>query len=158
MPHEQILMRNVGVKNSTSIKVYKKAGGYKSLEKALKMSSDDLVEFVKGGNVRGRGGAGFPAGVKWGFLPPGPAALVTAMAGQAESMGLEGVFAAQVNSVPFLPLATGLLLLASGVLSQVFLRSEGLSASVWRLTAMASTYSPPIAACLPSILVANCRE
>ncbi len=69
MPYEQILMRNVGVKNSQSLKVYQQAGGYASAEKALKMSVEDLVEFVKGGNVRGRGGAGFPAGIKWGFLP-----------------------------------------------------------------------------------------
>jgi len=41
----------------------------------------------------------------WGFLPPGPAAMVAGIAKQAEDAGLEGVFAAQVNSIPFLPLA-----------------------------------------------------
>ncbi|RMF77963.1 MAG: NADH-quinone oxidoreductase subunit F, partial [Planctomycetota bacterium] len=70
MPYEKILMRNVGVPDSTSLKTYQKSGGYKSLEKALAMKPDELVEFVKGANLRGRGGAGFPAGVKWGFLPP----------------------------------------------------------------------------------------
>lgn len=69
MPHERVLMKNVGVPNSTSIKTYKKNGGYKGAAAALKMSPDDLVDFVKSANVRGRGGAGFPAGVKWSFLP-----------------------------------------------------------------------------------------
>ncbi len=69
MPYERILMRNVGVPNSTSIETYKAAGGYRAAEKALKMSPGELVELVKSANLRGRGGAGFPAGVKWSFLP-----------------------------------------------------------------------------------------
>ena len=69
MAYEKILMRNVGVKGSETLDVYRKSGGYEAAEKALKMTVDELVDFVRGGNVRGRGGAGFPAGVKWGFLP-----------------------------------------------------------------------------------------
>lgn len=45
-----------------------KNGGYKSVEKALKMSPDDIVEEVKKSGLRGRGGAGFPTGMKWSFL------------------------------------------------------------------------------------------
>ncbi|MBI5866578.1 MAG: NADH-quinone oxidoreductase subunit NuoF [Planctomycetes bacterium] len=70
MPYERILMRNVGVPNSTSIHTYKAAGGYKGAELALKMPREELIELVKKANLRGRGGAGFPAGVKWTFLPP----------------------------------------------------------------------------------------
>ncbi|MFN0137319.1 MAG: NADH-quinone oxidoreductase subunit NuoF [Phycisphaerae bacterium] len=70
MPYEKILMRNVGVPNSASIDTYKAAGGYKGAEIALKMTPADLIELVKKANLRGRGGAGFPAGVKWSFLPP----------------------------------------------------------------------------------------
>jgi NADH-quinone oxidoreductase subunit F len=70
MAFEKVLMRNVDVPNSTSIDVYKQSGGYEGAAKALKMTTDELVDFVKQANLRGRGGAGFPAGVKWSFLPP----------------------------------------------------------------------------------------
>ena len=48
---------------------YKKYDGYKTLAKALKMEPQKIIDEVKAAGVRGRGGAGFPAGVKWGFLP-----------------------------------------------------------------------------------------
>ena len=44
-------------------------GGFKAVEKALGMDKDAIIEEVKKANLRGRGGAGFPAGVKWGFVP-----------------------------------------------------------------------------------------
>jgi len=49
---------------------YVKTGGYKALEKALDMEPSAIVDEVKEAQLRGRGGAGFPAGVKWSFLPP----------------------------------------------------------------------------------------
>jgi len=64
-----ILLKNRGTKNAHRLAVYKKAGGYRALAKARTMSTDALLETVKNANVRGRGGAGFPAGMKWGFLP-----------------------------------------------------------------------------------------
>lgn len=71
MPYEKILMRNVGVPNSTSLSVYRASGGYQVAEKTLKSSTaEEVIETVKKANLRGRGGAGFPAGVKWTFLPP----------------------------------------------------------------------------------------
>ena len=63
------LLKNRGVEGSTTLKVYESRGGYQGVRKALKMTPDDLIEEVKSANLRGRGGAGFPAGVKWGFLP-----------------------------------------------------------------------------------------
>ncbi|UCG15141.1 MAG: NADH-quinone oxidoreductase subunit NuoF [Phycisphaerales bacterium] len=67
--YEPVLLRNVGVEGAATIGVYKKRGGYRALAKALKMTPDEVVEEVKAAALRGRGGAGFPAGVKWGFLP-----------------------------------------------------------------------------------------
>lgn len=52
-----------------SLAGYKKNGGYKMLEKAFKMQPKEIIEQVKSAGLRGRGGAGFPTGVKWGFLP-----------------------------------------------------------------------------------------
>ncbi len=66
---EPVLLRNVGVEGSTSLKVYESCGGYQAIRQALKMAPEAVVEEVKKANLRGRGGAGFPAGVKWGFLP-----------------------------------------------------------------------------------------
>jgi NADH-quinone oxidoreductase subunit F len=53
-----------------SIETYQKDGGYKQLKKALTLEPKDITTEVKTAGVRGRGGAGFPAGVKWGFIPP----------------------------------------------------------------------------------------
>ncbi|HTB22072.1 MAG TPA: NADH-quinone oxidoreductase subunit NuoF [bacterium] len=47
---------------------YVASGGYVALKKALSMQPQEIIDLVKAGNLRGRGGAGFPAGVKWGFL------------------------------------------------------------------------------------------
>jgi len=48
---------------------YKKDGGYEGLKAALKLSPEEVIEQVKKSNLRGRGGAGFPAGMKWSFVP-----------------------------------------------------------------------------------------
>ena len=51
------------------IDTYRGFGGYDALRKALSMTPEGIIDEVKKANLRGRGGAGFPAGVKWGFLP-----------------------------------------------------------------------------------------
>ena len=53
----------------TDLAEYRAEYGYQGLEKALKMSAAELLELVKQANLRGRGGAGFPAGLKWSFMP-----------------------------------------------------------------------------------------
>ena len=70
MPYERVLMRNVGVPNSVSLQTYKASDGYQGAAKAFGMEPNEIIELVRRANLRGRGGAGFPAGVKWGFLPP----------------------------------------------------------------------------------------
>ena len=54
----------------TSIDTYMGEGGYEQWKKALGMAPQDITNEVKAAGLRGRGGAGFPAGVKWGFIPP----------------------------------------------------------------------------------------
>lgn len=68
---EPILTGNVGVPNSERIAVYLTRGGYSALRRALQMSTDELIALIKASGLRGRGGAGFPAGLKWSFLPQG---------------------------------------------------------------------------------------
>lgn len=65
----KILLENVDVQGIQSFGVYRSLGGYQSVEKALKgMAPDDITEEVKKSGLRGRGGAGFPVGMKWSFL------------------------------------------------------------------------------------------
>jgi NADH-quinone oxidoreductase subunit F len=65
----KLLLANDHIPGIQSYEVYRSNGGYRSVEKALKtMSPDDVVEEVKKSGLRGRGGAGFPTGMKWSFL------------------------------------------------------------------------------------------
>ena len=67
---EPILLRRAALPRSETIDVYLTNGGYRALDKALKQCTPDgLIEMVKSSMLRGRGGAGFPAGLKWGFMP-----------------------------------------------------------------------------------------
>ncbi len=66
---EPILLRARGEENPRSISTYLKLGGYAALKKALIMDPGDVIREVKDSGLRGRGGAGFPTGVKWGFVP-----------------------------------------------------------------------------------------
>lgn len=77
---EPLLFKRVHLDNSQSIDVYRKNGGYAMLEKVMRtMSPDDVINEVKKSALRGRGGAGFPTGMKWSFVPkdsPKPKYLV----------------------------------------------------------------------------------
>ena len=67
---ERVLTRNIPKENSQSIEVYETGGGYEGLRRALTaMSPGAVVEEVKKSGIRGRGGAGFPTGLKWSFMP-----------------------------------------------------------------------------------------
>ena len=68
-PGETILLRNCWKPNSASIRTYQSGGGYSRLKSYLSMDRGEIIEAVKQSNLRGRGGAGFPAGLKWSFLP-----------------------------------------------------------------------------------------
>ena len=64
----QILFKNIDMKGLANIDVYEKQGGYQSLKKAFAKKPEEIIEIVKVSGLRGRGGAGFPAGLKWSFL------------------------------------------------------------------------------------------
>lgn len=65
----KILTDRINIPGIETFEVYRKNGGYEAVEKALKkMSPDEVVEEVKKSGIRGRGGAGFPMGMKWSFL------------------------------------------------------------------------------------------
>lgn len=66
---KKLLLQYDHIQGINTLDVYRQHNGYKSLEKALKtMKPDDVVEEVKKSGLRGRGGAGFPTGMKWSFL------------------------------------------------------------------------------------------
>ncbi len=76
---EAVLLRARGVPDSRAIATYLRAGGYEGWKKALAMSPDAVIKEVLDSELRGRGGAGFPTGRKWSFVPkdhPGPRYLV----------------------------------------------------------------------------------
>ncbi len=65
---KRIVLRNCGIIDPVSIDDYLENDGYKALEKAVKeMSSEDIIDEIKNSGLRGRGGAGFPTGLKWQF-------------------------------------------------------------------------------------------
>lgn len=78
-PLTPILSRTWGDEKSWSLETYQRHGGWDAFRKAVKMDKDAIVNAVKDSGLRGRGGAGFPTGLKWSFLPApdgGPRYLV----------------------------------------------------------------------------------
>jgi NADH-quinone oxidoreductase subunit F len=65
----KIVTNRIGDERAKTVAGYEATGGYKALRKALAMKPADIVEETKKSLLRGRGGAGFPTGMKWGFLP-----------------------------------------------------------------------------------------
>ena len=74
-----VLTDNWDTERAWTLAAYEERGGYAALDKAFAMSPDDVINAVKDSGLRGRGGAGFPTGMKWGFIPqdnPRPKYLV----------------------------------------------------------------------------------
>ncbi|MDO3640732.1 NADH-quinone oxidoreductase subunit NuoF [Mucilaginibacter sp. L3T2-6] len=83
----KLLLEHINVPGINTFDVYRQKGGYRSVEKALKtMTPEEIVEEVKKSGLRGRGGAGFPTGMKWSFLakPEGVARYLVCNADESE--------------------------------------------------------------------------
>ncbi|MFA4867630.1 MAG: NADH-quinone oxidoreductase subunit NuoF [Pedobacter sp.] len=83
----QLLLEHINVPGINTLDVYRQKGGYRSVEKALKtLTPEEVVEEVKKSGLRGRGGAGFPTGMKWSFLakPEGVARYLVCNADESE--------------------------------------------------------------------------
>ena len=66
---EPVLTSNITKENSHTLDFYQSIGGYSAIKKVLSMSPSEVIDVVKASNLRGRGGAGFPTGLKWSFVP-----------------------------------------------------------------------------------------
>lgn len=71
-PQRRIVLRNCGFINPEEIDDYITVGGYSGIKKALEMTQEDVIEEVKRSGLRGRGGGGFPTGLKWDFCRASP--------------------------------------------------------------------------------------
>jgi len=69
MAYEPVLTRNVGKPDVRAVEGYRATGGYAALAQAYEMTPVEVIDQVKAFGLRGRGGAGFPAGLKWSFVP-----------------------------------------------------------------------------------------
>ena len=70
MSRGPLLYKDIDTPGLTGIDVFRKGGGYESVAATLgKTPADQVIEVVKASGLRGRGGAGFPTGMKWGFVP-----------------------------------------------------------------------------------------
>lgn len=86
MAYPNIIYREKDVKDIHKYDVYVRNGGYEGLKKALSMDPKAVIEEVKASNLRGRGGAGFPTGLKWSFIPQNePVKYVTVNADESET-------------------------------------------------------------------------
>lgn len=72
MPQKQVVLKNCNIIDPTNINTFIEKDGFKALKKALSMSQEDLIDLIKSSGLRGRGGAGFPTGLKFDLTRKSP--------------------------------------------------------------------------------------
>ncbi len=83
---KHILLRGRDIDNIKELEVYERHGGFAGLKRSLSQSPTEVIDEVKASGLRGRGGAGFPTGVKWSFIPQRePVKFVTVNADESET-------------------------------------------------------------------------
>jgi len=140
---EAVLLKHYNPPESLTLKHYQQHGGYRALKKAFSMEQDAVIEEVKAANLRGRGGAGFPAGLKWSFMPKEsdkPSVLVC-NADESEP----GTFKdrALMNGVPHM-LLEGMIIAAYAMrasLSYIYIRGEMVHEAQCLENAIAEAYA-----------------
>jgi len=65
----KVISKRFGMPNSWTLDTYLATGGFEAFKKAMEMTPDQVIDEVKASSLRGRGGAGFPTGMKWSFVP-----------------------------------------------------------------------------------------
>ncbi len=83
-----VLLRHRDIENFHKLDVYREKGGDEGLKTAVtEMAPAEVIDVVRASGLRGRGGAGFPAGIKWGFIPKGPGAKYVLVNNDESEMG-----------------------------------------------------------------------
>ena len=72
MPETRVVLANCGIIDPKDIATYLDRDGFKALKKALKLPAEQIIEEIKASGLRGRGGAGFPCGLKWELAKKAP--------------------------------------------------------------------------------------
>ena len=105
---KKLLLKNDHIPGIHTLETYRAHGGYTALQKALTMSPEAIVEEVKKSGLRGRGGAGFPTGMKWGFLakPEGVPRYLVCNADESEPLPSRIFF--KIRSIQPVPSRQGL--------------------------------------------------
>lgn len=122
----RVVLKGMEEPNSFTLEVYKKNGGYEAAKKAVGMEPDAIINEVKNSGLRGLGGAGFPTGTKWGFIPKTPTKPVYLVCNADE--GEPGTFKDRqiMEHVPH-RLVEGMICAASAIRSQtgyIYIRGE----------------------------------
>jgi NADH-quinone oxidoreductase subunit F len=133
-----------GIENHRSLGVYRRMGGYAALEKVLtgKMPTEELIALVKNSGLRGRGGAGFPAGLKWSFVPKAPGEkYVIANFDEGEPGTYKDRYIAELNAHM---LVEGMILAGYAIgasKSYVYIRGEFFQEGAWVEAAIKEAYA-----------------